>query len=324
MPVLVSTWQSPQRDLLVPPNASTTIQAKELILLLKNTLVTMGWTVVSSSNTVTNDASDNWATTSDLVNSTGSTRSWMVLSNGWSQMLIYLHEAIDAYIKISPSSGFDLGTLNTTDPAASDAWDMSSNVPWGTHTSADATYLHVVATDDLSDTHWMVCREGEVSGFGYIRQLQGAISEWSTVTPHIAGLDGSSAATSSERMLASQLQGNTATVRQWTPGNQQVLGVKFRIYLSCEAIDDTDTSTRIRQHALRSGSWPDLKVGVMSIDGGFPGFLGRPADMWTGSTGTKGDVFENPASGQAGMVHLAMFSTYALPWDSAVPPLMGP
>ena len=79
MPTLTRSWTSSQNN--VPSDQTTTsAQAKEILLDMKNQMVNAGWTVTQSSDASTTNDSDLWDTVADITGDAG-VHSWIVLKS---------------------------------------------------------------------------------------------------------------------------------------------------------------------------------------------------------------------------------------------------
>jgi hypothetical protein len=77
-----ATWTYAMNDATMDLTSATT-QAQSTLYKLKTYILTAGWTVVSSSNSVSQGASDYWTTAAGLVRgaTTGTARSWILLAS---------------------------------------------------------------------------------------------------------------------------------------------------------------------------------------------------------------------------------------------------
>jgi len=169
VPTLSKTYQFNVNN-VVPTQAETTFY-QALVHGIKTAMIgfaTLPWTVVSSSDSVTADASDNWTATTNLVWNTGA-HSWIVLQQGagGGQLCIDLGHAPSlaerAYFRWSAGGNFTGGTT-TARPTATDeidAHNTTGNYIAGNQSGTpNQNVYHVMhSTDGLVD-RVIICSVG--------------------------------------------------------------------------------------------------------------------------------------------------------------------
>jgi hypothetical protein len=169
VPTLSKTYQFNVNNAVPSQVEATFYQA--LVHGIKTAMIgfaTLPWTVVSSSDSVTADASDNWTATTDLVWSTGN-HSWIVLQQGagGGQLCIDLDYVITsserAYFIWSAGGNFTGGTISAR-PTASD--EISAHSSTGNYIAGNQSgtpnqnVYHVMhSTDGLVD-RVIICSVG--------------------------------------------------------------------------------------------------------------------------------------------------------------------
>lgn len=177
LPTLSKTWD-------VDPNtaggtgAGETADYQATLFAIKNALVGGGnvsnpWTVISSSDAVTADATDRWVNAADLVASAGN-HSWIVLEDptGDHQICIDLAGASQPLMNLvwSPSGVFTGGTIGARPTAADEHVRITTAQNWlannaGAHTSkvhvqvstdGQASYIFV-SIAGVTQALWLFC-----------------------------------------------------------------------------------------------------------------------------------------------------------------------
>lgn len=143
---LVKSWVKYDDNLLDSSLTNVDDQNREVLYRIKNRLITScGVTVVSSSDSVTSSASDNWSDYTDVVFATaGNAHSWIVLS--FSSIETNYQLCIDCSetsttteqfsVYLSVSSGFTGGSI-TARPTATDEITVVNSSGWGVPNAAD-------------------------------------------------------------------------------------------------------------------------------------------------------------------------------------------
>jgi len=163
LPTLEKTWQ-------FNVNQSTTTSGvlltdcRNAMLKIKQSLTgfTSGWTVVSSSNSVTASAADNWGSTiTNLVwNPAGTAHSWIVLQqtgvngSGTTQICIDLAVPSSALTyefsyAFSPSAGFTGGST-TARPTATDEYALTNQIWFPSSAASSVVHCMQSSTGDCT------------------------------------------------------------------------------------------------------------------------------------------------------------------------------
>lgn len=185
-PTPTKTWQF-DLNISVPAQASEVARAQEMLFAIKEAMVGFAsnpWTVALSSNTSTASAGDNWTTPADLVWSTGTARSWIVLENSTGfQMLFDLREStssanqMDLYV--STNGGFTGGTTAAT-PTSPGQVTFSTSLPWFNNpvNASHQSYANVMHSDDGNQTWVVLNSEGVNQAVWCINTPSNSVAQW--------------------------------------------------------------------------------------------------------------------------------------------------
>jgi hypothetical protein len=189
LPALQKTWQGGTtlggNDLVnqVISEASSELTARTALLAIKNALTTFNlnpWTVVSSSNGVVADNSDNWASVADLVYPTtfGTAYSWIVLKQtnitGTFEVLLSMFDILatdpdrqNLMIKVAAGGGYVAGSINVQPFApGGDVTINGSGDPWlGSMTTAASCVVSCIESSDGQCTRIVISDPDTGQGF---------------------------------------------------------------------------------------------------------------------------------------------------------------
>lgn len=163
LPVLTKNWQLDVNN-VAGTNSTSLADHRATLFAIKSSLISFidnPWTVHSSSNAITADASDNWTAASDLVWDTGN-HSWIVLikPTTGSQALFNLNETDSRNMEIYWSLGglFTGGTISAR-PTATDEITIQTGGFWSGGLQAANTWVHVWHEDTGARTRVLVSND---------------------------------------------------------------------------------------------------------------------------------------------------------------------
>jgi hypothetical protein len=280
--------------------ASTLISHKLLLVAIKDEFKNHGWSVISSSDSVTSDSNDNWANDTDIVIAVaGSVHSWIVLQNnniktGFQiciDMSVVDASARKAYFYMSPSVGFSSGTT-TNRPTASDETQLNILTDyWITGTTGTSKSANVFTSSDHQCTHVFIYSGAVICGF-WIFDVPKNCPSW--VDNKVIAMVNGGACTVAE---------HDAITEAYT--TMKIDGTKVNVVLATVMIG----ATRALSYAGVSGAtgdyggaWPSTPMWLLSVTASVPGIFGTIYDLWWShiTTVTTGDCF--PSSGAKNQV----------------------
>lgn len=295
LPSLTKTWQFNVNNAQTAQGTAL-LDNRTALLAIKNAMIGFGtqpWTVVSSSNSVTANSSDNWTVPTSLVwQSNGVSHSWIVLKQAGIgtnfQILLSCTSGSSTgqilTIRYSPSVGFTGGT-STTDPTASDSVLMLNNASWGGVSADVAMRWSVMQSTDGQCTRVMTFSSGSLGAFW-------AFEKFANPT---AGTPGAS---------------NTGWVSLTTTlaGTTVQNSITATTAVSYESVANISIASEI------SGAYDIFPIGVTcTATVGARGRLGTLQDIWFTSSGTAtGDTM--PSSGTTGQ--FVIINNVLLPWNN--------
>lgn len=325
VPTLAKSWSYDVNN--VETYSGDTECAKKLILAFKNALVSAGWSVEASSDSVAvknyGDASpDLWDDTSDLVFDSGD-HSWVVVYSaalGVSVLVdcvypvggIYNHKA-DLYV-VSGHVNAD-GATNSKPTAAGATYSETTDNSWAP-ASADsgtqAVWHAQWSADGKAFRFW--ARGNGTSKAGalqfLIQEPGGVPDNWGT--PVVTDFYGDRGDT--------ELQWNNS--RYYNNSNLRALvsGAWEQVYISAEAFGSGDdpacrTASTTPTDLDSGGGYMILPMGVIGNAVGYRGSLGRMEDLWWAPLDmSTGDTVPDDGSRQ-----FCAWAEWLLPWDGTNP-----
>lgn len=280
------------------------------------------WTVVSSSNSTSAGATDYWTADGYLVwNTTGNTRSWIVLrALSGSQLCIDLKSSsastyANANIIFSAASGFTGGNTSTR-PTATDEIAIlggATNAAWGVATTAQTGKLHVWHSTDGYHTRIVYCRAGTPTLFAFVDKVtvQTGIT-WST--PIVAAWLGH----------ASTSQATSANISDAYGIDGYHTSAAIDLAASMESYATVLPTARSSPLTTIADYWAINPIlGLWSVTASHTGKFAMPSsagksalpDMFFSSTTTPtGTGYVNPS----GYTYWAQFGNIVLPWDNSI------
>lgn len=307
LPSLTKTWQFNVNNAQTA-QGSAIADNRTALLAIKNALIGFGtspWTVVSSSNSVTASAADNWSTISNIVwANNGSAHSWIVLKQTGigsnAQLLISCVpgsvSGANLKIQFSPTVGFSGGT-NTTDPTASDSIVSSINGnSWTSVTTDAALRWSVMQSTDGQCTVVFIFSGGTLQTFWYVSKFANATT----------GTPGGT---------------NNGFLYTFAGVAPTLAGVTYQnsIAASCSLSGESVANIGIASEV--SGAWDIFPIAVAGTTVGARGRLGTLQDIWVGSSGVAvGDTYPATGSPLAQFVQISnanvLTGGIVLPWNN--------
>lgn len=308
LPTLAKTWQfsTVAFNLAIPAQGSAGATNKRIMRTLKNALIgfpSNPWTVVSSSNSIVANSSDNWNSDADIVNS-GGAHSWIVLEqagiNGNFQVCIDCNNATASFqiatIVISNNAGFTGGSTSAR-PTATDETVIINIGNWTGISTDIASRLSVMQSSDGECTRIYLAASGTSRMLCIFDKPAQPVTGWVNPSYTLWILDPTFANMFSNyngKMRHSSTNGNAVMT---TEGYGTVMGTQ-------------DTAWGNIPNEI-SSEWNMFTVGIASNTVGCRGRHGYLYDLWTGSASiATGDSYPGDASNQ-----FAQFGTIILPWN---------
>jgi len=296
---------------IVIPNAGSQILTSQATMWrLKEEMVnTFGWTVHSSSNSVTVASSDLWVAPSNIVFGPGA-RGWIVLNMPFAgQLLIdcYANGASgdESAVYFSPGSLFSGGTTSVS-PTSADKLTLVSTVAprlFLSYDSANQRVLHLMQSSDGKNFRFVQMSGGKVYTFLSLEELQ---------SPH-ANLQNGSVYSAYGSLSNGFTYANYQRGARYTARLAGVEVVAMLVTAGCSGlglgevwnVNDID------------GNLPNLPPQVFSITAGNLAMLGNMQDMWMGPSLSvnTGDTYPSAALARQFM----QFNHIIIPWDGSVP-----
>lgn len=298
-PTIQKTWEFEINNLVefdgsVGGNANN--DRRRLLFNIKEAMVNNGtttftspWTVVSSSDSSTASAADNWTDYTDLVwrdDDGSAVFSWIVLrQTGISttfELLITCEEdftsadgsRIGAWVA---QAGFTGGTT-TARPTATDERqirDSTSNGRWGS--GADGTpntnyRWHLMMSSDGECTRIIIHMNKIVTGIWMFDVPDNAVTGWSN--PYVAVIYGENNQNTNVTSYVRFLDNATMLGRY--------SGTDTTMFLSSEGIADSAIGEFLKNNQL-DNTWIATEMGIASQTSTFTGRMGTMYDLWWGS-----------------------------------------
>ena len=323
LPSLDKTWNF-QTNQVVGGSVSALADARDAILKFKNALVTGGWTVWGSSDSVNagnGDAVDRWSTVSNLVfGSSSNIRSWIVLKNTAlnteAALLLHLNDVAGGSTSTMTMTfslvGFGLsnGGVNgstTAAPTANSAWswDCASRFPIGSQRTFTGT-MHVMISSDLECTRVFFTDASYTVNIGYlfIDKAKNPASQWTYPVYTSSGLDSEATILyivnlANGTRVTSKVNGITLALRTTGECIGNVANDNIADYLT--AVDDA------------SAIYPMMPIRLLCSTVGHRNWRkGEMFDIWWGSRlAATGDTY--PATGK----QFVQFYRIIVPWDTS-------
>lgn len=320
LPALSKVWEFDTNNTVA---AGGTILAsyQNLMFTIKQILVsgfgTQSWTVVSSSNSLVANSSDNWNSVADIVfNTEGGIHSWIILKNtalgaNWQILLNCANGAFGnangdrGYFHCSPSGAFAGGTTSVS-PSAGDQYKLQQTDYWsGSSASPFGFTAHGAKSTDGHCTRIFVCVGGAFTTGLIIDKMQFPIAE--LTNPVYAFTYANGAITSA---ITHTFLFNVAN------GRGRHSTTNMNLQLTVEAVGTSWLGTLAPYINEINSAYPLPPLGVYATTTGVRGRHGSLADIWMGTNAfgnVSGDTYPNDATRQ-----FAQFGPLVIPWDGSV------
>ena len=318
LPSLSKTWD-------VDPNnaggtsVSTLEDHQRTLFAIKEGLVGSGevtapWAVISSSDSSTADASDNWSAYTDLVwAATTSAHSWIVLEDptGDHQICIDCNSASSTprlmRIVWSPSGSFSGGST-TARPTAGDEVDVVSLANWmNTYTGTFTSKVHVQVSDDGEASIVTVFVGGVCVLLWIMAELSNTSAGISDAT-FVHFSHGGSTSTQQARIAQLDDTNNSHMDDGGTPidprfgGEGYFVATNFTLFAQGQGTVNADSS-----------DWPIGNVSLWSDVGGSEGKKGNIPDVfWGVDVNNEGDQFPDAGT----FYQFTQIGDLIVAWDS--------
>ncbi len=282
--------------------------------LLKSGTLTVPAVVLSSSNSVTSSAADNWNSITDLVwAGLGSPRSWAVLKfpgmAGGNYQVCFLcgntSTRSSASIIISPSAGFTGGST-TVRPTATDEVTILSTNSWCiTGFTGFTALIQLLQTSDGKNIRAVIHHNGAPVSLFFLETVANAEAWWTV--PVIAGW-----------------RGNTSVIDYSTwygaANAYSYAGGSFTCYLGSMSWGGTASpaGNRLQIANSRTSKYVASEIGVASetASPATVGFHGKLPDVWWGPTA---GVTEGQTAPNDGTYQYVQFGQWIIPWNGTLP-----
>jgi hypothetical protein len=316
LPVLDKTWQFNVNNQLNTTGLTPNDNA-QVLLLIKNALIGFGsnaWSVISSSNSLVANSSDNWNAIADIVwQSSGNPHSWIILRQ--TGIATNYEICIDCVnylngtrlsVLSSPSIGF-VGGSTTIRPTASDEISLLyQNVYFGNAALFDAR-IHIMQSTDGQCTRIIGFNTHKPGGpylLWVFDKVKDPVSGWQN--PSISSVYG--------------LGSTAASYARLFDNNDYCWGHEngsFGLYMTSEQVDDESGALgEIITFANDiDETYPMIPVGLHSKDGGNRGRHGVVYDLWWGLTVVP-TLTTYPANASKQFVQ---FEDLIFPWNGSIP-----
>jgi len=300
VPTPVKTWLTSYNN-TVSGQADADDRNRQLALDIKAALIgfaSNAWTVVSSSDGVTADASDNWSVLADITEANdGSAHSWIVLQqaaiNTNFQLCLDFSSSIGPErltVVWSPNAAFAGGTT-TNRPTATGEVVIQSDAAWaGNLTGSDPPnqhIFHIQQSDDGECTRLVGYYANQPIMFWLFDKPQNPVTGWTDPAVCLFAKATSSTADQMERTDFYDSANNAY-------GYHNGLADDFNFYCTEESRNNQSVGEDNTPNAF-SLEHPLSPMGVLSETVSMEGRHGSLFDLWWGTPSNKGN--EYPVTG---------------------------
>lgn len=293
--VNVKTWIKTR---IVGVGGSNSIANRDLFVKIKDYLKTHGWSVVSSSDGISNvGAEDYWIDYTKIVNAVeGSNHSWIVMSNssicsGYQLCIDFsLTTVTKLYAYVSVDGGGFTGGSITSRPTAVDEAKININTDnWTSYTIGTEPTANVWTSSDYTATK-VVLGPTSVMGVWWFMRPTELVHWW--VKPNISMINSGTCIHADHNSLS----------EDWSTGI--VNGKRATFVLGTLMIGTTRALTTAGVAGSSGdfgGLWPTTPMWILSVYVDNPGLFGFVPDQWwmhNNATLVIGDTFPSDGSGQ--------------------------
>lgn len=312
LPTLEKTWQFDTNN-VDAPGASAYENYQRAVFRIKEILTgfaTNPWVVVASSNGVVANATDNWASYTDIVFSgLGTPHSWIVLSQtgmlgAQLRIACFSPANLATVFTLSPAAIYSGFTSTTTPPAAADEIVPGAGTWFGSFAAPFQSVIHGMQSTDGQCTRIIFCSGGASQGFLSLERIHSPVTGMTNpICGMVRGENGTPVTTVGNLNVNNYFKGVDA-------------GTPINLSLSMESGYNATMSALFYQNQI-SNEWHLANAGFVSNTLPKTGRHGRIADAWFGSSAptiTDGSTYPSGVSRQ-----FVQFGQLVLPWDGSVP-----
>jgi len=312
-PVFLKEWQEPIVATL-PQQSTAAIQHGEAVVAVANALKSPPLnplTVVACSDAVTAGATYTWVDNSDIVASTSSNRSWIVMGHpSGMQFCIAFDQANNqsATCKFSMAAGFTGGTVSAR-PTATDEVGLAAANNWFCGANFGRCKLILLHSTDGKVTYLFIMRQGIILSAWLMGEAMPQHGSWSPAT--FGTIEGSNS------LASSQLNDG---IRFNTLDRIAAYAASGQMFLRTTSHASTHTRMELKQpyREALSGKWPVWSMGLACVNSPRRGKHGRLPDFFRIPTGIPpGWIFPSDDGERALM---AIGIGYAIPWRQVIQP----
>jgi len=331
-PTKEKTWEYDLNNFVLADNTSSNgayfstrkrlFQIKEILINNGSTTFTTPWTVVSSSDSSTAGAGDNWTVAADLVwrdDDTSNVFSWIVLrQTGISatfELLITCEEdsinndgrQIGAWVA---QAGFTGGTTTARPTATDERILQNSTSDWwgsgGNDNIARSSQTHVWLSSDGECTRIVIHIGTVPTAYWCFEKPKNPVTPWTD--PYFAAIQGTSNVTTYQPTYAN-FYDTAVCVGRYN-------GVNTNMYMSGEGFASAAAGENlIAVPNQLTGDWLANAIGLISTTSTFRGRQGEVFDLWWGTNAADdgmGRYF--PADASKTFVQIG---SLIFPWDGS-------
>lgn len=301
LPTIDLTWDYTKINQAIAATGVANNTYKAVLLAEKNGMKNFtanAWTVVSSSNAVVANGSDNWTTVADIVNNTaGVAHSWIVLKQaqmgaGNLQLCIDMSSNVSTSRRamyLSANAGFSGGTTTARPTATDEVTLFTSGTIFGLSVDA-AVKLQQWASSDGKQYRMTWLSGNAVQNAIIIGTPKLPTSGWTNSYYAIATAG------------ATALDFAVLCAAAAAPFTSRINGANTLMWMTSENWGTTTVGAPARlstSNPLDSNSFPLFPIGLACEVGGAEGRQGLVYDMWWGLTiNGNGDTYPNDATRQ--------------------------
>lgn len=318
LPTIEKTWIHTEVNQNLSAGTSNAL-AQLTMYSLKDSLVTLNWEVVASSNATSAGESDYWSSSSDCVWNEVSARSWIVLRNTTIdiELCIELDSNTYAFANLLFSrAGFSGFTSTTARPTATDEYAALTDGFWGHDPGSTQMGLHVLATSDGANgpENTLVFFASDYNNGTQCWMINKISTTHNNAgnPVHIATSD-----TYSSWQPTMSILYDTSSRQRLFSGDANYASV----WCTAQCFGSGDwritASTGGSPSDLDSG-YPADQIGIFCYNLGARGKVGYLKDIWWGrETHLTGDTYPSTAN------TYAKFGAIIIPWGNETTPYLG-
>jgi len=330
LPNVSKIWQL-DVNIVAATGGTTLANDQNTFFAIKNSLVSFSsnpWIVISSSDSVTADSSDNWTVSTDLIWSFGN-HSWIVLEKPTtgSQLLLSLDRSTSSTFVASWSpGGLYTGGSISVDPTATDQVTISSFSQWNGGLTSYSSWVHVWHSSDGARTRIVVSNDSAntLRLFWILDEIEDPFPDnWNN--PEVVMIY-TSTTNAIDRDILSNSPVNSTVAKGYDGTSSFDVYVYSQGYSSAGAGFDNWFLERpagtVGNELQSSPGFPISPIGVLSDTTGTRGIHGVLTDLWFGHEDrANGSTYPNSTTNKL----LAQAAEVIFPWtgDDEIPLFAG-